>query len=103
MNYFTLERIIRELDQLEYISLDRWIDDCQPYSETYLYEQLGEFELVAEDRDHMVGTAYYIWYFRDHDIYIKFNGYIASLRNDYFRNMEQVYPETTTKTIYKNV
>lgn len=67
--------------------------------------ELGSVELVNETEE-TNGTAFNVYYFKDHDVYIRHNGYYDSYESyskfedhDY----EQVFPKEQTITVYDTV
>lgn len=64
-------------------------------------KKLGSFEVVDEHGGENEGSDYYaIYYFKDHDVYIKFSGWYASHVGSEYEEMNQVYPKQEVITNY---
>lgn len=72
--------------------------DCEVRDEL---AKLGAYDLVDEYGGEGQGDDYYaIYYFKDHDVYVKFSGWYASHYGSEYSDMEQVFPEEITVTKY---
>ncbi len=66
-----------------------------------LVQKLGNYEVKTQVGDEGQGDDYYIvYYFVDHDVYIKFDGWYASYQGSEYSNMYQVWPHDVVRTEY---
>lgn len=69
-----------------------------------LYKQLGEFEQVEKFGGQGKGDDFWrVYYFRDHDIYIRFDGWYTSHEGADYNDMFEVKPVQITKTEYHRI
>lgn len=66
------------------------------------FERLGSFNLI----DHNSGSehsteCWSVYYFIEHDVYIKFDGYYSSYSDGELRSMKQVFPHEKTMIVYE--
>ena len=68
------------------------------------FAKLGEFEMVEQHGRMDEGSDYYtIYHFKDHDIYIQFQGWYASHEGSEYEGMFEVKPKEVTVTEYNQV
>lgn len=84
------------------LSSSEAIEEIQEYEVSnvlgnIVYKSGGGFDA---DSYYFDVPIYRIYHFVDHDIYIRFIGYMTSYDGCIFARMEQVYPSTQTVTIY---
>ncbi len=66
------------------------------------YERLGEIELVEQHGGEGEGDDYYtVYHFKDHDVWIQFQGWYASYHGSEYEEMFEVQPEQKLVTVYK--
>jgi len=111
MNYSELKEIIEDLAERTDCTLDKWTSG---YGLTFYtlkdpgYDSLGSIEIAKEKNigfeDYQDRSKWYvIYYFKDHDVYIKFKGYCSSYSGTYFNEMIEVTPEKVNKIKFKKV
>jgi len=65
---------------------------------------LGSFECVEQRGGEGKGDEYYtVFYFKDHDVYIQFDGWYASYQGSEYSDMFEVRPEVVSVTQYITV
>lgn len=109
LSYEQIKNIL-ESELLEGSSLDpeQWmhqelsdledIEDCETRDE---FAKLGEFEVVDEYGGEGQGDDYYtVYYFKDHNVCIKFSGWYASSHGSEYEDMSEVFPQEVTKVQY---
>ena len=81
------------------------VDDIEEEGEfKEAFRTLGSFELAYEFGGEGKGDKYYkVFYFKDHDVYIQFDGWYASHHGAEYEGMFEVKPEQVTVTQYKRV
>lgn len=68
------------------------------------FDKLGEFTCVDTYGGEGKGEEYWaIYYFKDHDVYIKFDGWYQSYHGAEFSNAFEVRPQEVTRTEYVKV
>lgn len=68
------------------------------------YRKLGNIEMVKHHGGEGQGDNYYtVCYFKDHDVYIQFQGWYASHHGSEYSEMFEVKPKQITITKYKRV
>lgn len=66
------------------------------------YERLGEIEMVEHHGGEGEGDDYYtVYHFKNHDVWIQFQGWYASHVGSEYEGMFEVQPEQKLVTIYK--
>lgn len=67
-----------------------------------LIEEFGKYQIVAKKGGEDEGTEYWkVYYFEEHDVYIKVNGYYSSYEGVSDIEMFEVFPKEVTITIYQ--
>lgn len=70
-----------------------------------LLNQIGEFQIVQTDDSNRDGynteQIFRVFYFTDHDVYVKVKGYWNSYGGNTFESMKEVKPVTKTITVYE--
>ncbi len=81
------------------------VDDIKEEGEfKEAFRTLGWFECVDDFGGEGKGDEYYkVFYFKDHDVYIQFDGWYASHSGSEYDSMFEVKPEQVTITQYKRV
>lgn len=65
-------------------------------------DQIGEFETVQKyDYDDETYHIFYVYHFKDHDVYMKVIGYYSSYSGETFQDCFEVKPVTKTITIFE--
>lgn len=97
------KEIIEKLKELEYTSEDLGIK-CLPK----FIEGIGAVEMVDSYGGSDMGSTYYsVYYFVEHDVYIKTDGYYSSYEGAEFEDFKsdctQVIPKQVTVTQYQKI
>lgn len=72
--------------------------DCEVRDEV---AKLGAYEMVEQYGGEGDGDDYYaVYHFKDHGVYVKFQGWYASHHGSEFSEMEQVFPQQVAVTRY---
>ncbi len=73
----------------------------EDYNKKDVVDQLGEFSVVARKGGSDQGTEWWIvYYFKEHDVYIKFDGYYTSYDGLDDVDAFEVFPKEITVTVY---
>lgn len=73
----------------------------EDFDTTKIKGKLGDFKVVARRGGSDQGTEWWnIFYFKEHDIYIKFDGYYTSYDGLEDVDAFQVYPKEVMVTVY---
>ena len=65
-------------------------------------EEFGKYQIVAKKGGEDEGTEYWkVYYFEEHDVYIKVSGYYSSYEGVSDIEMFEVFPKEVTITIYQ--
>lgn len=93
MNYRDILGKILELSTL--------IDFAQEEYGSNIKEELGDFKVVARKGGSDQGTEWWtVFFFKEHDLYIKFDGYYTSYDGLEDVDTYQVYPKEVSITVY---
>ena len=83
------------------------IEDCDEDTDPEFLEalkSLGDFECVEQHGGEGQGEDYYsVFHFKDHDVYIQFQGWYMSHSGSEFEKMFEVRPEEVMVTQYNRV
>lgn len=106
MNAKELIKLINDTLEKEEIELTEFIyDDLNENNTTKLYSIFGKYKLITSERDLFdPDIEYSVFYFADHDIYLKIDGSYSSWDStDWDSNFYQVEPAEKTVVYYKKV
>jgi hypothetical protein len=112
LNYDELKSVLEKLDEGNLIKLHEWMEEDVSatdldYREVFaireetkhLYNQLGRFDFIVHFGGEGAGDSYWtVVHFKDHDIYIQFDGWYASHHGSEYSSMFQVWPIRVIQT-----
>lgn len=102
---FTYERFINDHSDMLQIKTERDMFLIIAPDYRALADRLGPFHIVAQhDRDldeYSTNPIFYVYYFENHDIYMKVHGWWNSYNGESFDHIEEVKPVTKTITVYE--
>ena len=96
----TVKDLTDKLEELEISKEEFAYDDY----DVDLKQYFGEFEEIEHEGGEGEGEKYHIvWYFKDHDLYIRLDGYYTSYNGTDFDDYEfyEVRPKQVTITVYE--
>jgi len=75
-------------------------DEDEKEFEEILEENFGNIEIVEKSYQHDGHECWCVYYFKDHNVYIKYEGYFSSYDPTNFRRITEVFPEEKTIIVY---